>query len=803
MPNFFATCPKGLESLLFDEISSLNVNECKETVAGVSFSAKLEQALELCLKTRYASKILYVLSRFYCETDSELYLGTLGIAWEKYFDVNKTIAVDFTGQNNYIRNTQYGALKIKDGIVDRFNQVCKQRPNVDKEQPDVTIVGHLRHEEAIVCIDLSGFPLHQRQIHRGTGIAPIKENLACAMLKRAGFDNNTNLLDPMCGSGTILIEAAMLAANMAPGLNRTNYGFEKLSIFDENLQSHWLDIRAKAHEDFKAGLQSLIEKKIEIIGFDTSERAIEIANDNIQKAGFEAICKVECRPIEDLVNPFTLKKECLIVTNPPYGVRMGNFNSLISLYHTIGSKLKEHFVGSKAAIISSSLDLLSCLKLKAHKTYKLFNGQLPCSLRVYEINESIKDQDKHDGIVDFKNRLKKNLKAVTKYAGVINTNAYRIYDADLPEYKAAIDYYNGYYVLYEYVSKNVEEYKAKAHLFDMIAAIQEVCQCDGENIIVKGREKQKGTLQYESEEEKQDTFYEVNEDNKLYLVNLYDYLDTGLFLDSRIIREMIFKNAKDKDFLNLFCYTASASVAAALGGAKSTLSVDMSKTYLDWGVKNFKLNNINLKDHKFIQQDCLYFLSYNTFDKFDLVYLDPPTFSNSKRMDGTLDIVRDHVQLLANLTLHLKDEAIVYFCTNKRNFKLDSEVVAQYGYRVSNLTDKSIPFDFKQNKGIHSFYILNYNKALNIGEVKPLVSKRATPKWSKEISKIRDFKGQNRDHDIQSPKFSRAGEFSKDFKRNRNESNGKRDRFDKRNSKDSATPQRKVRIFGPEGVVEQ
>lgn len=783
MPKFFATCPKGFEQLLFNELNTLQVDEVKETLSGVYFSSSINKAIEVCFKSRFATRVLYILSRFYCESDTELYMGALGIAWEEYFECDKTIAVDFTGSNDYIRNTQYGALRIKDGVCDRFMQTQKRRPDVDKENPKVRIVGHLHHAEAVICIDLAGFALHQRHIARATGIAPLKENLACAMLSRVGFDGKSNLLDPMCGSGTILIEAAMMATNMAVGLCRDNYGFFNLKLFNTELKAYFDSLVTKAQNDFELGLKQAKDLGIKLIGFDTQEHVVQICLENLKKAKLDDICEVHCCDLKDLYNPFNNEHKCFVVTNPPYGVRMGNFNSLICLYNTLGAKLKEHFADASVAIISSSNDLLSCLKLKYDKSYKVYNGQLLCALRIYTINHT--NNDKVADIVEFKNRLKKNLKAVKKYVATVDTDCYRIYDADIPMYKAAIDCYADYYVLYEYaISKDGDEHKAKERLYDMIAAMQDVLDISGEQIIVKSRQRQQGSNQYESSEDKRNEFFSVHEGKLQYYVNLYDYLDTGIFLDARNIRALIAQNAKDKDFLNLFCYTATATVAAAAFGATQTLSVDMSNTYLDWGVKNLKLNNLSLANNRLIQQDCLYFLSHNCTQKFDLVYLDPPTFSNSKRMEGVLDIVRDHVKLLANLTLHLKDKATVYFCTNKRNFKLDEEAIASFGYSVEDYTYKSIPFDFKQNQNIHKFFILEFDKSKCVAEVEPLVSARAIPRWSKSIGESKA-----------KPKPNRVQTGNKSFNKDKV--------VQKTNKFNSKNVVRKPRVFGPMGVSEE
>lgn len=741
--SFFATCPKGLETLLLNELTQLGATSAKETVAGVSFKGDFNFGMKACLWSRFASRILLEMSEFFCETDTELYIGANGVAWEKYFDKENTIMVTFSGTNESIRNTQYGALKVKDAICDRLQTTQGGRPNVDKDNPDVVINCHLdKKGSANILIDLSGRALLKREYHRGTGAAPLKENLAAAMIARSSY-NGENFLDPMCGSGTLLLEAASVATDTAPGIHREHFGFFKLKQFEKE---SWDNLVNEAHERSQQGIAKCLEKGVEIKGFDLDPYIVEIANENAQKAGFADIIKVVQNDVEHLYNPFDNKLKVTIVTNPPYGERMGNFNELISLYTNIGAGFKEHFKGARAAVISSSSELLSCMRLHSSKVYKLYNGELLCQLRVFDINETDKLSDREEQNIkiaeDFSNRLKKNVTYMQKWAKNVNTNAYRVYDADVPEYSAAIDFYNGYYVIQAYKAPNkVNPRVAKRHELDMLSATVEVTGVPGDHVILKSREKQTGTNQYEKAEELRNEFMTVNEDNSLYRVNLYDYLDTGLFLDGRIIRDKIKKLAEGKEFLNLFSYTCSASVAAALGGATKTVSVDMSKTYLQWGMENFKLNSLDLSKHEFIQADCLAWLSTDGDSKYDLIYIDPPTFSNSKRMETSFDVKRDQVALLSNLTRHLKDGGQVIFCTNHRGFVLDEEI-KDYGFEVQDISEATLPRDFARDKKIHSCFLLTYTESNKQKEVVPMTTSKAAPKWQKSLKE-----GQQRYHD--------------------------------------------------------
>ena len=744
MQNFFATCPKGLENLLFRELVDLNASSVKETVSGVSFSGNMELAMRVCLYSRFASRIIMNLNTFRCDDDTDLYLGAKGIGYERYFDSDKTIAVSFNGTNRHIRNTQYGALRVKDAVCDRFVECKLERPDVQKNNPDIHIIATLKKGELAVGIDLSGSAQFWREYHRTTGAAPLKENLAAAMVVRSGFNGSQNFIDPMCGSGTLLLEAALLATDTAPGLARSSYGFMNLKDYDEN---QWQEIYNEALERSNQGKRKAQKLGVKIFGFDADSAVVQRARDNIEHAGFSELVSVEHCLLDNLTNPCQGVNElpCVVVTNPPYGERMGNFNELILLYTTLGHKLKTLFKGGRAAVISTSQELLSCLRLSLDKSYRLFNGALECQLRVFNLDHESGEQapqtDANQVLVavDFSNRLTKNLKNLEKWANREKISAYRIYDADLPDYNAAIDRYNQYYIIQEYQApSSIKAHVAQKRLLDMIAATIKVTGAIGDDVIVKSREKQKGESQYAKRDDALGHYIEIYEQDVVFKVNLQDYLDTGLFLDARPIRRLIRSMSAGKDFLNLFAYTCSASVMAALGGAKSTTSVDMSRTYLDWGKDNFKINGFDLDgynatgNHHFTQDDCLSYLSRDHGKTYDLIYIDPPTFSNSKRMEKSFDVQRDHLLMLGNLTRHLNDGGVVIFCTNKRNFKLD-DGVAQYGFTVENITPKTFDPDFKRDQQLHTCFKLVYNQTQKQKEPEALVTNTMRAKWSKDL----------------------------------------------------------------------
>ncbi|WP_107852565.1 bifunctional 23S rRNA (guanine(2069)-N(7))-methyltransferase RlmK/23S rRNA (guanine(2445)-N(2))-methyltransferase RlmL [Oceanimonas marisflavi] len=696
---FFATCPKGLESLLSDELQAFGASQLQETVAGVAFQGELEVAYRACLWSRLASRIMLQLADFPMRDDMDLYLGASNVEWEKHIQEGQTFAVDFSGSNRAITNTQYGALKIKDAIVDRLSKRRGERPNVDKRFPDIRILAHLKRERLSITLDLSGPALHQRGYRQQAGEAPLKENLAAAILLRSGWDKTRPLVDPMCGSGTLLIEAALMAADQAPGLLRPRFGFMAWSGHDREL---WQSLHAEATVRASRGLN---KAEAVIHGFDQDKRVLGFARENAEAAGVERLIHFTQGAVGELQNPSELPG--WLISNPPYGERLSEFPSLLGLHQGLGDTLREQFKGWHVSLISSSPELLSCLRLRPEKTYKLFNGALACELRNYLIAEDARPA--RPLAEDFANRLTKNIKALDKWARGEGIDCYRLYDADLPEYNAAIDRYQDHLVIQEYAApKSVPEHKARARFFDLVQATMTVTGVPGSKVVLKVRARQKGNEQYEKLD-KREQWMEVQEHNARLLVNLHDYLDTGLFLDHRPIRKRLGELARGKDVLNVFAYTGTATVHAALGGARSTTTVDMSRTYLGWAERNMQLNGMNDRRHQYVQADCLSWLA-NTGGDYDLIFADPPTFSNSKRMEDSFDVQRDHLELLQLLSKHLRKGGLLIFSNNKRNFKMDQDGLAALGLEAKDITRSSLPKDFARNPHIHNCWEIRWSE---------------------------------------------------------------------------------------------
>ncbi len=700
MNSLFASTARGLEELLKSELDALGAQDLQVVQGGVHFEADDRTMYQSLLWSRLASRILLPLGEFGVYSDLDLYVGVQSIDWTELFGSQHTFVVHFSGTNESIRNSQFGALKVKDAIVDSFTRQKLPRPNVDREQPDIRINVWLNKDRASIALDLSGDALHQRGYRQQTGQAPLKENLAAAIVLRSGWQPTTPLLDPMCGSGTLLIEAALIACDRAPGLLRSRWGFTHWRQHNDAL---WREVKSEAQQRARAGTAAA---QARFFGYDSDGRVLEWAQANARRAGVADLFTFARQDVLQLKNPLPGEQRGTVLSNPPYGERLESEPALIALHSQLGRIMKQHFGGWTLSLFSGSPELLSCLQLRAERQFKAKNGPIECVQKNYQLAENSSENGAQIA-EDYANRLRKNMKKLEKWARQEGIACYRLYDADLPEYNVAVDRYGEWVVVQEYAPpKTIDTAKARQRLFDVIGATLSVLELPANRLVLKTRERQKGKNQYQKLGEKGD-FFEVQEYNARLLVNLTDYLDTGLFLDHRIARHMLGKMSKDKDFLNLFSYTGSASVHAGLGGARSTTTVDMSRTYLEWAERNLRLNGLTGRQHRLMQADCLSWLRESD-ETFDLIFIDPPTFSNSKRMEEDFDVQRDHIMLMRNLKRLLRAGGTVMFSNNKRGFKMDLEGLASLGLKAQDITQKTLSQDFARNRQIHNCWLITH-----------------------------------------------------------------------------------------------
>lgn len=705
--SFFATTAKGLEDLLDRELRDLNLSNIKQKKGGVHFSGSHEDAMKACLWSRIANRILLEIKTFDVPDDKALYENIYAIDWSEHLSNDNTFTIDCSVSRSQINHSHYASLKTKDAIVDQFREKTGDRPTINTTTPDIRLNLYINNDKAILYHDLSGESLHKRGYRLEGEHAPLKENLAAAILMRAQWPekmvNKTPFVDPMCGSGTLVIEAGLMAANIAPGINRETFGFHHWRGFDE---SAWEALLQDANEKKLNGLKDMPL----ITGYDQDIHAIRATTMNARKAGIENFIHIEKREIQEATPRKQDDTNGLIVVNPPYGQRLSDSEEVNELYFTMGQQFRKAFLNWDLSVFTDSLDLGKRIPLRAKKIHSLYNGALECKLLHFSIapenffdsNRKFKPlvaESRSEGSKSFENRLKKNIKHLARWSKRENITCYRVYDADIPEYSLAVDLYYSdklYVNVQEYEAPKTIDVKVAAYrLSEALSIINEVFELKPDQLFIKQRRQQK----YEKLDSKNKSFVSVSENQHKFYVNFTDHLDTGLILDHRIARKMVQDLAKDKHFLNLFCYTGSTSIYAAKGGATSTTSVDMSDTFIEWTESNFELNDLYDDVHQFIRADCIKWMENQT-QTYDLIFLDPPSYANSKEMDNKFSIQQDHVPLIENALSLLSDDGILIFSNTLRNFKLEKD--AFEGVTIESLTKQTIPEDYKRHSKIHN-----------------------------------------------------------------------------------------------------
>lgn len=696
------TCADGLEPALEKELAALGLADIRRERGAVRVQATLEQAYRTCLWSRVASRVLLPLFEVEGATPEALYHEAVRFTWGNTLNPRGSIAVHATAARGLKIHTQYLALKLKDAVVDHCREHFGVRPDVDTSMPDVPLQVHAHAGGFSVSLDLAGDSLHKRGYRVAMTEAPLKETLAAALLLQAGWPGDfAALVDPMCGSGTFLVEAAWLAADIAPGILRDYYGFFGWKKHEPEL---WLRIREEARLRREAGLKKVLPK---LFGFDADTDALEASRRNAQRAGVAGLVALEERELHALPKPAGVEGRGLLITNPPYGERLGEEKTTRELYRALGRIAAHKLAGWQACVLGADVQHVDALGFGHRATERLHNGALTIYARHGDIPAAapagvVRFEEAPGEIPEeaqaFANRLRKNLKQAQKQAVAEGVHCYRVYDADMPEFNLAVDVYEGQLHVQEYAPpKTVDPEKAEARFRLALVAIRHVFGLRRENVFIKVRSRQKGKQQYEKQGSV-GRFFEVRDGEAWVLVNLTDYLDTGLFLDHRPLRQRIGREAAGKHFLNLFAYTGVASLHAALGGAASTTTVDLSPTYLNWAQRNFALNGLAEGRHHFEQADCMRWLR-DCQHEFDLIFIDPPTFSNSKRTPDVFDVQRDHVELIWLAMRALRPGGTLYFSNNFRKFRLDVEALAEFV--IEDISPATIGFDFARNPNIH------------------------------------------------------------------------------------------------------
>ena len=712
---FVATCGAGLESLVQEEIRTFGGADATTTPGAVSWSGTLESGYRACLWSRFASRILYELRRFDVADTDTLYQQAGAVDWNEHFGPNATFAVYTTLVNAELSHSQFASLRIKDAIVDQFRKRFGKRPNVDVEKPGIRINLHVEGVHATLSLDLSGDSLHRRGYRLSAGEAPLKETLAAGIVQLSGclphIQEGAILLDPMCGSGTLLIEAALMLSNTAPGLARKTFGFMFWNKHDRGLWNRLTQEALNIEET------ALPEQWPTVIGYDTDPKMVEIAQKNVIAAGLRDVITIRQQPLAQLTPP---GERGFLLTNPPYGERLSDKQAIRYLYRFLGRRFRERFSGWRIGLFTAHPDIAESTNLNWQERTRLFNGPIKCQLLTGE-HEPFPPEKTFTWqpvpaqpdcpAPDFANRLLKNCAGLLPWAEQEQIQCFRVYDRDIPEYNLAVDLYEEWVHVQEFAApETVDEGKAAERFSDALEAVRRVLQAPHSRIFIKTRKQQKGKDQYQKKDAKKkapkEKLQEVHEGGLSFLVNFTDFLDTGLFLDHRITRAKIASLVQGKSFLNLFAYTGTATVYAASGGARETTTVDISARYLGRARANMALNGFGGPRHRTVEADCMEWLRKDK-NRYDLIFVDPPTFSNSRHTGLQFSVQKDHETLLHLAMKRLTREGTLIFSNNFRNFKLADSITEQY--KVEDISTETLPHDFARNPKIHRCWLISHS----------------------------------------------------------------------------------------------
>ena len=741
------TCADGLEAPLQTELTSFGIASDIKSTGRLAVTGTLRDLYTICLWSRVASRVLMLIKRKNINAEYDVAEQLYGLAksvdWTQQFSLEQTFAIRLSVDKRVAVSQQFAMLRIKDAIADTFNEVYDSRPNVDSKNPDFSVFATVNDKQAELYLDLSGTSLHRRGYRVAMTEAPLKENLAAALLYSAGWHKKNEqgdapfynaLIDPMCGSGTFIIEALLMHCDYAVGIDKAanQFGFYEWQHHDDVLWKQMID---DAQMRFREALEIINEQPDTlplILGFDADSGAILATEKNLIAAGLQdllPLLDLETRALDRLssiLKPLAddgRLSNPLIITNPPYGERLGDEEMIKPLYQAIGLILQDSFAGSDInpmlGILAANVEQVDILPIKEPKTLRCHNGAITVYFRygtliAGQTGNLVSRFEKREIEVeegqDFINRLQKNLAKLKKLAKKDTVSNLRVYNADLPDFKVAVDLYGDYVHVQEYAPpKTIPPETAKKRFNLALMGIREVFGINREQIFIKTRARQSGNDQYSKQgnTEKRGKFYVAREDGAYFYVNFTDYLDTGLFIDHRNMRARIKDNSRNKSVLNLFAYTCTASVHAALAGAKKVTSVDLSQNYLDWGKQNFALNGLNVSGNKyqFVAADIFEWIKDNT-EQFDIIFIDPPTFSNSKKFQGTFDVQRDHSAIINRAMNRLTADGILYFSNNFTRFELDEQLTERYD--VVDITQKTIGFDFDVKKPIHQSFEIRH-----------------------------------------------------------------------------------------------
>ena len=723
-----ATAAFGVEKIVQRELSKLDYDGKITQPGRILYDGDPLAVCKSNLWLRCAERILIRLGSFPASDFGLLFDGVRALEWEAWIPADGEFPV--RGRSHKSQLTSVPAVQsiVKKAIVEclRAGHHREELPETGSRYP-IEVV--LLDNEATLYLDTTGVGLHKRGYRTLVAEAQLRETLAAAMVQLSVWRPERPLIDPFCGTGTIPIEAALVGRRIAPGLNR------------EFAAEAWPAIEAQLWKQAREEARDLIQPPLaeRIVATDIDPHVLQLARHHASSAGVEGDIHFQEREFADLLSK---RQYGCVITNPPYGERMGFDAEITALYQTVPLVLRRLATWSHYLLTSRS-DFEQLIGQQADRRRKLYNGRIECTLYQFQgpkpgspqrkqgepsdelpppltppprkgegekakpVFGGLKPEAQRQGD-EFINRLTKLARHLRRWPTKRGITCYRIYDRDIPEVPLVVDRYEDALHIAEYDRPHDRTPAEHADwLQHMVRAVAKALDIDRKRMFVKRRERQRGTAQYQRVSDESSVLI-AQEGGLKFQVNLSDYLDTGLFLDHRQTRAMVRDEAAGKRFLNLFGYTGAFSVYAAAGGAAATTTVDLSPTYLAWAEENMRLNGFlppqspqrkQGNEHQFLQSDAQSYIdSLPPGPRFDLVVVDPPTFSNSKRTDEDWDVQQHYAELLNAVAAQLSDGGVIYFSTNFRRFKFDEALLPELTAR--EITRQTIPEDFR-NKRIH------------------------------------------------------------------------------------------------------
>jgi 23S rRNA (guanine2445-N2)-methyltransferase / 23S rRNA (guanine2069-N7)-methyltransferase len=757
-----ATAASGTEAVVRRELAALGYEARTTSPGRLMFAA---YAIDICranLWLRSGERVLIHMGSFPATDFGVLFDGTAALPWEQWLPANAEFPVSGRSHRSQLSSVPACQRIVKRAIVKRLQEAHRVE-ELPETGPRCAVEISLREDVATLTLDTTGVGLHKRGYRSLVAEAQLRETLAATLVQLSFWRPGRVLADPFCGTGTILIEAALLGRNIAPGLRRT-FAAEDWPTLHSRL---WAAAREEARDLARPALPE------RLLGYDIDAEPLSLARYHAEQAGVAGDIHWQERPFADL----RAKAEygCMI-TNPPYGERMGADDEIEQLYRSFPLVLRGLPTWS-FYILSARLDLERLVGQDADRRRKLYNGPLECiyyqfhgpqpprlvgepKLQIASIENESADQpvdeatepdaflasdgtprapsdgrgepDSDDprpsleapgratqplaklnigpafgGLLpaskrqadEFANRLRNRARHLRRWPTRRGITCYRLYERDVADVPLVVDRYEDALHIAEFARPHDRSPAQHADWLDlMVRTASEVLEVARDRVFLKHRDRQRGDDQYQRVADERARFV-VQEGGLKFMVNLSDYVDTGLFLDHRLTRQMVRDAANGKRFLNLFAYTGAFTVYAAAGGATATTTVDHSTTYIEWARENLELNDFRGPQHQLVRSDIWEFLDgLSTSDAWDLAVVDPPTFSNRKGTEEPWDVERDHGVVLKRLASHIAPDGVVYFSSNFRRFHLDE--AAHVAYAIREITRQTIPEDFR-NERIH------------------------------------------------------------------------------------------------------